>query len=246
MMILHDQLSSFKEGGVVPVQRKFFLKNMEEPVDQFQREFFSENMKEPVVQFPKESISEMKDVLMRMQSQNICDDDLSLFQNAEDSEAVAWRTVSISDGQRSQKWLYILCTWLTWNLISGDSVFGSMSSVGALSSLSISLWNLWNHLLCWLESCQVLMSLDGEPCYFRIPVADRSGLLQHPQFSASMMISNLSWRRGSYCCRSSVDDNVVHLQCISSAVVRRIYYLLWIRDVCLIVVLNVSLAEREC
>ena len=188
----------------------------------------------------------MKDVLMRIQTQNICDDDLSLFQDDEDSEAVAWRTVAISDAQRSHKWLYILCTWLTWNLISGDSVFGRMSSDDALSSLSISLWNLWNHLLCWLESCQVLMSLDGEPCCFRISVADRSALLQHLQCSASMMISNLSWRRSSYCCRSSVDDDVVHLRCISSAVIRRIYYLLWIRDVCLIVVLNVSLAEREC
>ena len=131
------------------------------------------------------------------------------------------------------------------NLISGNLAFGRMSSVGASSSLSTSLWILWSHFQSWLESCQVSMRLDGESCYFRISVVVRSGLLQHLLFLASMMVSNLLWKRGSYCCRFSVDDGVVHLGCISSAVVRRIYYLLWIRDVYFIVVLNVSLAERE-
>ena len=97
----------------------------------------------------------------------------------------------------------------------------------------------------WLEPCQVLMRFDGEYFYFRISVAVRSALLQHLLFPASMMASNLLWKRGSYYCRFSVDDGVVHLWCISSAVVRRIYYLLWIRDIYFIIVLNVSLAERE-
>ena len=89
---------------------------MKENVVQFQREFFSENMKEPVVQSQKES---MKDVLMRMQIQNTFDDVFSLFQDDEDSEAVAWRTIAVrfkghsySDAQGTQRWLYILCTWL--------------------------------------------------------------------------------------------------------------------------------------
>jgi len=62
MVILHDQLSSFKEGKAVPVQR----------------EFFSENMKESAIQSQRESTSELKDVLMRLQFQNISVDAFSL------------------------------------------------------------------------------------------------------------------------------------------------------------------------
>ena len=107
MVILHDQLSSFKEGKAVPVQR----------------EFFSENMKESTIQSQRESTSKLKDVLMRLQDQNISVDAFSLSQNDEDSEAVAWRTIAVrfkghiySDAQDTQRWLYILCTWLIWNL----------------------------------------------------------------------------------------------------------------------------------
>jgi hypothetical protein len=107
MVILHDQLSSFKEGKAVPVQR----------------EFFSENMKESAIQSQRESTSELKDVLMRLQFQNISVDAFSLSQNDEDSEAVAWRSIAVrfkghiySNAQGTQRWLYILCTWLIWNL----------------------------------------------------------------------------------------------------------------------------------
>ena len=103
MVILHDQLSSFKEGRVVPVQREFFSKNMEESIIQSQRE----------------STSDLKDVLMRLQFQNFSDDAFSLSQSDGDLEAVAWRTIAVrlkghiySDAQGTQRWLYILCTWL--------------------------------------------------------------------------------------------------------------------------------------
>ena len=99
MVILHDQLSSFKEGRVVPVQREFFSKNMEESIIQ--------------------STSDPKDVLMRLQFQNFSDDAFSLSQSDGDLEAVAWRTIAVrfkghiySDAQGTQRWLYILCTWL--------------------------------------------------------------------------------------------------------------------------------------
>ena len=55
MVILHDQLSSFKEGRVVPVQREFFSENMKELAIQFQREFFSKNMEESIIQSQRES-----------------------------------------------------------------------------------------------------------------------------------------------------------------------------------------------
>ena len=94
MEILHDQLSSFNEEKAVPVQR----------------EFFSENMKESTIQSQRKFTSEMKDVLMRMQNQNICDDAFSLFQNDEISEAVAWRSIAVrfkghihSDAQGTQR-----------------------------------------------------------------------------------------------------------------------------------------------
>jgi hypothetical protein len=86
MVILHDQLSSFKERKVVPVQREFFSENMKNLASQFQREFFLENMKESAIQFQKESTSELKDE--RLQFQSISDDD-------EDLEAVAWRTIAV-------------------------------------------------------------------------------------------------------------------------------------------------------
>ena len=103
MVILHDQLSSFKEGRVVPVQREFFSKNMEESIIQSQRE----------------STSDLKDVLMRLQFQNFSDDAFSLSQSDGDLEAVAWRTIAVrlkghiySGAQGTQRWFYILCTWL--------------------------------------------------------------------------------------------------------------------------------------
>ena len=65
----------------------------------------------------------MKDVLMRMQIQNICDDVFSLSQNDEELEAVAWRSITVifkghiySNAQGTQRLLYILCTWLIRNL----------------------------------------------------------------------------------------------------------------------------------
>ena len=94
-MILHDQLSSFKEGRVVPVQREFFSKNMEESIIQSQRE----------------STSDMKDVLMRLQFQNISDDAFSLSQRDEYLETVAWRSIA----DRFKGHIYS-DAWLIWNL----------------------------------------------------------------------------------------------------------------------------------
>ena len=103
------------------------------------------------------------------------------------------------------------------------------------------------HVLSWMSSSQISDGLTfreadryGEPLlscgfcdilfsgfyYFRTSVADRSSQLQCPCTVVGMVTHDLLWIRGSFLYRSSVDDDVVHLRCISSAVVRRIYYLL--------------------
>ena len=76
-------------------------------------------MEESIIQSQRESTSDLKDVLMRLQFQNFSDDAFSLSQSDGDLEAVAWRTIAVrlkghiySGAQGTQRWLYILCTWL--------------------------------------------------------------------------------------------------------------------------------------
>ena len=80
-------------------------------------------MEESIIQSQRESTSDLKDVLMRLQFQNFSDDAFSLSQSDGDLEAVAWRTIAVrlkghiySGAQGTQRWLYILCTWLIQNL----------------------------------------------------------------------------------------------------------------------------------
>ena len=233
MVILYDyQLFSFKEEKDVPVQR----------------EFSSELMKVSAMQSQRESTSNLEEKILWVSLHNI--DSLSQLKN---DEAVVWRSYTVrfkgdihSDTLSSQKRLYSLCTWMTLNLISEDSALGNLNSFGASSSVSTSLWILWRNIQSWLESYQALTNFDDGLCYFMVSDIVRSAPLQHLLFSASPMVSYLLWLRGSYFCSFSVDDGAVHPRWFSSAVDRRFYYLLWIRDAYSIIVLNVSIAEREC
>jgi hypothetical protein len=186
------------------------------------------------------------------------DSDASIqWKNDESSGVDSWRTETVRFKRflyfDTQSWLHTLCTWMNLNQISEDSAFGRMNRIGVSSSVSTCIWTLWSHTQSCFESCQALILCGSSEysgsCYFRISVAVRSALLQHFPSMASMMVGNLLWIRGSYFCRLSVDDGVAHPQHFYSAADGRIDYLLWIRDVyCMkhTVVLNVSLAEREC